>query len=362
MSVETEPSPNEPVAEVPAEPALDAADAAALGAAPQGRRRTWVTILKAAVVLSLIAWLLASGSIKFGDVLRALSSAAWWSSAVPLAFCALLIVSLRWWVLLRAEDIDVSLGAAVRLCLIGHFWNNVLPGAVTGDLVKMYYVGARAHGRRTEAWTTVLLDRVIGLAALVAISFGAALGNINFIFEHPELARTFWAMVACLAAFFVGGGALLIGVGRRTSIAEAVRNRIPFLDSVRRGYHTLLRFGQARRAIAVTLAMSFVSHGLLVLIALTSGHALGESGLTAGQYFFLAPIGMFINSVPIGSPGGAGVGESAFDRLFGWAGAPLTGAGIMLLLRIAQLTLAPVGALLYVLDKRARAAQPPATK
>src|SRR5262249_5856765 len=136
---------------------------------PKPRWRTFLTTLfKLAIVGGLIFWLRRSNAIDVDKILEAVRKPSWWASAVPLATLAVLVVSFRWWLLLLAEGIEIPLGAAVRLGLIGHFWNMFLPGAVTGDLAKMYYVGPYAPGRRAEAYTTIVLDRLIGLAALAA--------------------------------------------------------------------------------------------------------------------------------------------------------------------------------------------------
>lgn len=351
-------APDEPSIEVAGAPKSEATGP--LSSVPHPPRPRWksalLTAIKLAVVGGLVLWLWRGGSINPKDIGDAFGHSSWWLSALPLALAAVLIVSVRWWLLLHAAEIDIPLWPAIRLGLIGSFWNNFLPGAVTGDLAKMYYVAPYAPGRRAEAYTTIILDRLIGLAALFAIAFVAALLKLDFVREHEQLLRMFWVMVAGLAAFFVGGGALVVGVGRKSALADAVKSRVPMLESARRAYHTLLAFGAKKKTIFATLMLSFVSHGCLVLIALTSGSALGETQLHPGQYFFLVPIGLFTNSIPIGSPGGAGVGESFMKLLFDWAGAPGKGAGIMLLLRCAQLILAAAGGFFYIADRRRGAA------
>ena len=85
--------------------------------------------------------------------------------AVAISLVSLQLTFVRWWVLVRAQDLPFTLGNAFRLGLIGLFWNTFLPGAVGGDAVKAYYL-AREQDRRTVAVSTVLLDRAIGLWAL----------------------------------------------------------------------------------------------------------------------------------------------------------------------------------------------------
>ena len=61
--------------------------------------------------------------------------------------------------------------------------------------------------------------------------------------------------------------------------------------------------------------------------------------------------GFFANALPL-TPGGLGVGETAFDSLFRLAGAT-TGAELLLAWRIGMLPFCLFGCLLYILGLRA---------
>src|SRR2546423_15093132 len=47
-----------------------------------------------------------------------------------------LITMVRWYVLVRAQDLPFTLPRALRIGLIGFFFNAFLPGSVGGDIVK----------------------------------------------------------------------------------------------------------------------------------------------------------------------------------------------------------------------------------
>ena len=54
------------------------------------------------------------------------------------------IITLRWWLLLRARGIPVTLWNTFRLTMVGHFFNFCMPGTTGGDLVKAYYAAQRS--------------------------------------------------------------------------------------------------------------------------------------------------------------------------------------------------------------------------
>jgi uncharacterized membrane protein YbhN (UPF0104 family) len=90
-----------------------------------------------------------------------------------LATAVILLRSLRWRILCRGLDIDVPLGEAVRLYLVGTFVASITPGRI-GDLVKAYYVrDRRAEGGFAAGIATVVYDRFLDLGQVCSLALGA---------------------------------------------------------------------------------------------------------------------------------------------------------------------------------------------
>ncbi len=94
-----------------------------------------------------------------------------WMLACTLCIFTLghIIVGLRWWLLLRTQDILIDPWAAVRLYFLGWFYNNFMPGSVGGDLVRAWYV-TKHTDKRFEAALSVFVDRAIGLLSTLVIA------------------------------------------------------------------------------------------------------------------------------------------------------------------------------------------------
>jgi uncharacterized membrane protein YbhN (UPF0104 family) len=324
------------------------------------RARSVVTTLaKLGVAFGLIYWLWRRGAIDFGKVGDTVRDPVWLAECSGLCLAGMVIITIRWLLLLRLEGIDLSVFAALKLTFVGQFWNSVLPGAVTGDVVKMYYIGKKSPDKKAEAYATVMIDRVIGLAALVYLAFFAALLNKDFVFAagHEKLKLTFYGNALAAAGFTVGILALVLGFGRKSSFADRIRgSRLPGIEHARRGYRTLIRLGERPGILVASFALGVFSHSLLVIMGIISARALGEQRIETSTYGFIVPVGLFVNSIPVGLPGGLGVGEEAFKKLFEWAGGGVTvGATVMLLMRIAQTAWALVGGVIYVFDRAALA-------
>jgi uncharacterized protein (TIRG00374 family) len=79
------------------------------------------------------------------------------------------VVGFRWWLLLRVQSIFISLWTAVKLYLLGWFYNNFMPSSVGGDLVRAWYV-TRHTEKKFEAVLSVFADRAIGLLSTLVIA------------------------------------------------------------------------------------------------------------------------------------------------------------------------------------------------
>jgi len=80
-----------------------------------------------------------------------------------------MIIGLRWWLLLRSQQIFISFWAVVRLYFLGWFYNNFMPGSVGGDLLRAWYV-TKHTTKKFEAVLSVFVDRVIGLLSTLVIA------------------------------------------------------------------------------------------------------------------------------------------------------------------------------------------------
>ena len=82
--------------------------------------------------------------------------------AVAVCMTAITLTFVRWYILVRAQELPFTLARRVAPGLIGNALNVLLPGSIGGDIVKATCI-AREQSRRTVAVATVLIDRAIGL-------------------------------------------------------------------------------------------------------------------------------------------------------------------------------------------------------
>lgn len=257
-------------------------------------------------------------------------------------------VRLVW--MLRVQEVSLRLWDATKLTFAGNFFNFALPGTTGGDLFKAYYVTKYTH-HKTEAVTTIFLDRVIGLLGLMIIAtvmLGIAWKTVPWDAKYRNTLAGGLSMVWCglLAGSIVIFSTRLRSVLRLGAIAE----RLPA------GQH-LLRIGRATVAmrrhktlLAMSVGLTIALWLLVVCSAFLMSRALGMKG-DAALYFICVPIGFLIASIPISPPQAFGVLEWAYIQFFGHDGLNSAAACVAfaLAIRLIQLVWALPGVLVPLL-------------
>jgi uncharacterized protein (TIRG00374 family) len=233
--------------------------------------------------------------------------------------------TIRWYILLRAQGMRISLWRVFHLSFLGYFFNNVMPGLTGGDLAKAYYV-ARDTTKKTAAVTTVFLDRLIGITVLASLSGIMILINFGDSRFH-NLAIIVFVFLGVVA---LGGIAVFSRRIRNTLRLNLLVKKIPF-EGVRRILkeidQAVFLFRNHKVAILVAVLISFAVHCVSVSTNIIFGSAM-DVPMRWQEYFIFMPIIFMIMSIPI-SLSGWGVGEKSYQGLLGMVGVPLNQAAMM---------------------------------
>jgi len=274
--------------------------------------RSWLRIARLALGIGLIVYLTWSTAIEWSRLLGLVHALPLTVSALLLLFLAVLGTSWRLSMLLSGVGLRLSLGASLRLSLIGGFFNNFLPGSSGGDLVRIYL--AAPPGQLAEVGVTLLIDRVIGVMAFMLAPLLLAVFQMQVIIHHPAL-----ALLLTVAA---GGSLFLVlivffGVRRCESFllpALRVLNFVRLRGLGERFFVTVHAHSQNMPLPVRALGISLLVQALVIfsyqMILLANGAA-----SMSWQTALLTPFGLLANALPL-TPGGLGVGEAAFETLF----------------------------------------------
>src|ERR1043165_8491436 len=95
--------------------------------------------------------------------------------ALPVCLFAVTITILRWNLLIGALGLSFSIRETLRAGFLGYLANLLPFGLVAGDSLKAVMLIHRNPRRKTEAVASVIVDRVLGLYALLLLAAVASL-------------------------------------------------------------------------------------------------------------------------------------------------------------------------------------------
>ncbi len=223
----------------------------------------------------------------------------------------ILLGVIRWRMVLRVQGLDLPFSRAAEISFIAHFFNSFLLGSTGGDLLKAYYAARETHHKKTEAVTTVFVDRLIGLFSMLLFACVMMLPNYALLARHDALGPIAGVVVAMMLAC----GVLVYlafwgGLTNRWPNLRLRLQRIPKADVLQRSLESCRRFGQEKNFLLQTTLLSMVLNTLCVLqvgvLALGMNLSIAPLALLV-----IVPIVICISALPI-TPSGLGVRENLF--------------------------------------------------
>src|SRR5262245_12860375 len=290
----------------------------------------WKTALKYAIGATLLTYTIASNweshdkAIGLREALSRPIQIETYLLAAAFVAANTALTFVRWYLLVRAQNLPFTLKSAFRLGLVGYFYNTFLPGSVGGDLLKAAYI-AREQERRTVAVATVLIDRAIGLWGLVVIV--ALTGSAFWLFapemmqDQPYLRQTVKISLVLLAVTVAMWGILGILPERRAQRFARRLNSIPKIGgAMSEFWRAVWLYRSKGKTILAALGLSLVGHTCSVLafyLAVVTFQPAGDLSAVPGlrEHFLVVPVGMTAQGF-FPAPGGVGGGEFAYGWLY----------------------------------------------
>jgi uncharacterized protein (TIRG00374 family) len=310
-------------------------------------------VLRIAVTAGLIAYLVLTGTISFDKIKIGEIGIGAFFLGFGLFFFIGVIGTVRWRILIAAQGIDLDFYTSFRLTFVGWFFNIAMPGSTGGDLIKAYYAATISPDKKAGAVTSVFVDRGIGLFAMVFFAFLALLANISFVLDNTTLRTVLLIVIVLLVLVALFFAVFLSRRVRHSRFVKRLVEKIPLGHLVEKVYDALFLYHSHKRAIVWAFLLSLGAHFIMVAANFCFALALGMDDARFIYFLFLIPVGTFIDAIPI-SIAGFGVGESAYDWLFGSLGLAVNlGAMIALLMHVAKVLWALVGAVFYLTSRKA---------
>jgi uncharacterized protein (TIRG00374 family) len=231
----------------------------------------------------------------------------------------LLVVSWRWRRLLGVHDVHMRVWRVFELNMIGQFFSTVGVGTTGGDVFKIFYVARAVPDRRTAVAFTVIVDRVIGLLALLFFGVALSFTKLQLLFSSPDtraLTATFYlfaiaglvgAVLASLGPYFLNLP-FFLALGRKLPMAQRAKKLFVAYDRSARAFGTNL----------LALVVTVPSHMSITLMGYCVLRAMHLPVDLLAFCSILAIVNMLI-ALPL-SISGIGVREAFFTKFFALLG------------------------------------------
>ncbi len=288
-----------------------------------------ISLLKKSFVLAANRWVFLAGSVM--------------CFLVSLTACGL-----RWKMILKAQGLDLGFGKVMSILFVGHFFNAFMFGATGGDVVKAFYTARETGSKKTEAVSTVFIDRIIGLIALIALTLGIMLVRFRFYLSTPETRYVFLFLCAVTGIGIIGfltmmfTRGLLEKIGFFNLISKSKAGLVML-----RAYNSLYDSLTHPTLFAKTFGASLLNHLMLLVAMYLLAHAV-LADLSFIDILSLGPTINAIGSIPA-TPGGLGLREYAAVIYLGVIGTAATKAlTISLLVYATMLFWSIVGGFVFL--------------
>jgi glycosyltransferase 2 family protein len=277
-----------------------------------------------------------------------------WTLAALSVYGLMLGVSAwRWRLLLRVQTVHVGLGTLTKSFLVATFFNNFLPSNIGGDVVRVADT-APFTGSKTLATTVVLIDRILGLIALLVLAAAASALAWRLGLPLDGMLYVWLALVV-----FTGG--LLLFLRHPDRLARTVRSvladRLMAVQvRVQNLVTAIARFAQEPRELWFAFGGALIVQALLVLFYVCAAHSLAVP-LPLIAASVIVPISLAVQMVPV-SINGFGVREAVFAFFFTSLGLSVSSALTLSLGSAALIMLFSLsgGAVFMMRPRRARVA------
>lgn len=216
----------------------------------------------------------------------------------------------RWHVLIRAHAPDIRYLAVLKMTYLSLFLGHFLPGGVGMEAVRIAGL-ARSTSDLAGAFSSVLVDRLLGLAALLLIMF----------LVLPAAPAEIAAPMATLGLALIAAAAIAGAIALRIAKSPSALRRLPawltrpIAPKARKLGHSLRQLARRPRALLWAASLAFAFQLVRILITPLAALALGLD-IPLIYFFIYVPIIVLMAMLPF-SFGGLGVREAGFVYFFG---------------------------------------------
>ena len=275
-------------------------------------KKILLTTLQVAITVFALYWVFHKPETRVGmaSALRE-GNFVWLLAAVAIAGMPPLCATVRWWLLLRVQEIRLTFKRAFQLYMVGMFFNMFIPGSTGGDAVKLFYLlRERPEPRaRAGAILSVVMDRLIGMVALIILSAAFVLARYHWLTQTKETAGWVNGFLLILAGILT---VILVSaaIAAQASLLERLPAKMPGRSAFIELAAAIRVYTRAWQTSLTCILISFVGHGTMFVTFYFAARVV-RAGVALWDVVVVMPIINTYVSLPL-SVSGLGVREELF--------------------------------------------------
>ncbi len=279
-------------------------------------KKTLLTIVQVGITVLLLWWIFHDPA-KRAEMAEALKKADffWLIPGILSVGMAFLLQTQRWRLLMSVQGINMGWWRALRVFMIGAFFNLFLLGATGGDIIKVFYAVQETASKKSAALLSVLVDRMMGLIAMVAVTIVLCSFRLDLILSTPFTKGLLGTLILILGGSI---GMVIFGfIVDRFNLAHKLPKWLPLHTKIVELSSAFSIYARAPKVLAATFGLSLPAHILNFLAFYFAARALGMFSGPGGLVDIMSvlPIILTIAALPV-SLSGLGVREKLFGNVF----------------------------------------------
>jgi hypothetical protein len=268
--------------------------------------------LKLTLASAILFWLVKSDKLNFDLLFEVIKYPELIFISTFFCMTQVCLTSYRWGIMLKMKSPELSKRKIFATQWIGQLFSAVLPGAVTGDLIKIgHLAGNDKTISKKYLLFTIFLDRVLGLSALLTISCVSGLLlykeliGLNVIFKEIIVIN-----ILLLLATFAFLSLFFLNIAQQNLVLRFVK-----IKKIQMYLLSLWELGQYKKKFFHMFILSILAHTCAILSLYFINKNFFNPDFHFKYLFAIVPMGQISVAIPI-SPGGLGIGHLVFDKLF----------------------------------------------
>ena len=307
----------------------------------------WLILLKVAAAAVIIYWLVSQNKLDYGLVVLSLKNPITWAFCFAILCFQVCLGAFRWRIILKTRIPSISFLDILRIQWIGQFFSVILPGAVTGDIIKIGYIkNVKKDVSAKFLLLSIFIDRLVGLNSLLLLAGLASFFFYNDLLELNPILKNVVYINICL---FLGSCLGLSFFFFNKKLQEKIKTLVPF-KKLRDFLEDLWSFNKYKKELFQTILISTGAHVIAIATFWGINIPHFETAINPKYLFSLIPLGFVAVALPI-SPAGLGVGHAAFERLFHFIG-HTNGASLFNVYWVLMLTVSLCGFFPFIFSKK----------